>query len=487
MSAAYRAALAATACVAVAAGATGNAPLASAQVQARIAYVPETGPVLTGSSVAWAERHRDGSVSVREVPERTSQVRTVRRFATSGGSRVNVALAGSKAWLGVEVDRTFSTEDPAIPGRVQRSFGRSLGGTLRQLSLECSRDLGDFGVRSIDAYADVLAFRGPNCREGSRMTADGRLEATYPDGAFGLRTAGRFAAWFEGPSSEGRYSVVVRRVDTQHEVLRVASKAFTGPTRDLAVDVDGTVAVLLTDTRGPKVSGLPVEGLAVVSPSEPRPRLLRRHVASSAPVQLLGRRILVLLSERGKPQRLAVLDAKTGRILASGTGVNVEPAFSVDFDSDGDRVASVVRQCHRVAITVTELPPRPVVRNRRCRLRLADRPLLSGRHLRLRVSCRGFTQACQVRVKLRIAGQPVARGLSGPGGHVAVRLNGRERRLLRRRPRLRIDAAYGQYDEEARALHGVVSRRGIFGVRTRDEHELSRISPQGIRRRPDSR
>lgn len=407
-------------------GTLAAAPVALGAPTVTIRHAPEAGPVLFADGTAWVERQADlRSLTLR----RTGRFATSSQITSTDLNPLEASLDGSATQVAVEIDNLQRRTGEVI-SQVLRAAGSD---ALTPLSPFCPKDRLDL-FRSVDTDADAIAFRGPQCGQATVRGPDGG-ERRLPDGVYGLRVAGDFVAWIDGPAGLGTTSpsrsVVVARQDDGTEVYRSPAGALPGWIIDLDLQADGRLAVLYKD--GP--SDRPSARVAVAEPGTPGFTVLPQSFVLGR-VRIAGGRVAGVI-RTGRTQRIGIVD------LARSAEVETSPFVVGDdlelaFDYDGSRLAVAQERCDGVRIVVTEhlqaQPRSPTV----CKLKFDRAPVLTRRGVRVDVSCVGRVIDCSLRIAVLRSGRRLAEGQSDGGGLVTLRLARRERARLKRGQKVRI-------------------------------------------------
>jgi hypothetical protein len=406
-------------------------------------FVPEAGPTFAGRDrLAWVSR-RDRSVLDLWVAGPGRGPRRVQRFVGSDTERLrSPRLSASSTAVGLEllVTRAGPHGEDRIVG--SRSYLGAFGQPLRLVG-SCAG--ASPVVRSIDVQESAAVFRGPRCpRVTVRSLAAGAVATGgLPDGVFGMRLAGPFEAWLEGPT--GSTAAVVREAASGRQVSRVPAGAIV----DQALRDDGTLALLYRGARSHAA------GLALVDPGAARARTLPLTVLAPEGARWVGRGLGVVAAQRASPQAgvLEVVDAQgavTQRIVELGR----DRELMRHTDLTAGAAAWVTRGCTSARIRTISLPASRTTKQRTpaCRLRLRRRATVHEGRLRLGVSCAGFSIDCSARVTVRAGRRVIARGTARynrstpPYAAADMAVGAAGLRLLRehRRTRLRISARIGE-------------------------------------------
>lgn len=186
------------------------------------------------------------------------------------------------------------------------------------------------------------------------------------------------------------------------DVYHVSEQSLPGGLKGLALRADGEVAFVVR-----RAQGVPF-GVGVVSPAQPRPRLIGLPFANYYAVRWAGPLLLVMSAPRYTTGEVAdgtleTVDAQTGRVVhVVARGVE-DRYINERFDSDGRDVVFVTRDCrgatiHRVALsapTQTYRPPAscPLTGAKATRLSRSQISVLRSQ-ISVRFSCVGLTAQC---------------------------------------------------------------------------------------------
>jgi hypothetical protein len=409
------------------------------RVIGRAAFVPISGPVFAGPSVAWVETTRDGKITVRRGPATGGETDVISGIPRSAGK---VQLVGSPAGLVAEVDEFHQVSRGASVQAV-RVFVADPGAAFRVLAPTC--ELSEYDrLRNVDVDgADLLspATAGYNICSAALNSLDG--QSPGQDLGSGhlkmLRLANNAASWFEG---EGLLSnsdikgynpddlVVVDR--SSSIVRRFPAASIPGTVASMDLAGSGAFAVGFSERLAPGRAG----GLLMGAPdgsSLSRAPLPRGHYVP----RYAGEGLAVLGSQWGFGGQGTVLrlDPATGAVIDTLVTGTADAQGSEMFDFDGTRVAFVRPGCNQTEIVVQEGPgTKQTAESRRCPSHLIGRASIRGSTLRLRVSCAGAPRDCLPDVTARLNGRVIARGVgtpnSGPDGTVTLRLRSEAVRTL---------------------------------------------------------
>jgi hypothetical protein len=405
--------------------------LGAERVIGRTPFVPVSGPVLAGPSVAWVETTRDGKITVRRGPAAGGETDVISGIPRSAG---NVQLVGSPAGLVAEVDEFHQVSRGASVQAV-RVFVADPGAAFRVLAPTC--ELSEYDrLRNVDVDgADLLspATAGYNICSAALTSLDG----LSPGRNLGsghlkmMRLAGTSASWFEGEGLLSASDIKGRNPDD----LVVVDRSSGASRRFAAISIPGTVASMDLAASGAFTVGFSDR----LAPGRSGGLLLGKPEAESLTRAPLSRAHYV---PRYADEGLAVLGSPEGfggqgtiRQLNPTTGVPIntlvtgaaDDQLAELFDFDGSHVAYVRPGCNETAIIVQEGPAaNTAAPGQRCPLHLIGRTTIRGSTLRLRVSCAGAPRSCLPDVTARLNGRVIARGVgtpnSGPDGTVTLRL-----------------------------------------------------------------
>ena len=303
----------------LAAFAASATPAAAAPLTVAAGGSITAGPELDGERVVWGEEQR-GDLVVREHAAgtlgelvRLAALRERRRSRGFGG--LGSVLATSADWLAFVENTTtiLSAEGDSVTLTVRSRLrlGPTGGGTPPRLPMPRGTEATAVAVDGpVLAYADERI--GPNGRpEGAQVVVrapEGTRSFLVSRGFSFVRrlhVAGPYVSWLverTGPGGSTSRVVVADRL-TGRVVLRVRpSRRRARGIDDHDLRADGTVALLV----GSATKRFRTD-LAVASPAQPLPRVLRRNVSSTR-VEITGDHVAVpLLDDVSRERALALV------------------------------------------------------------------------------------------------------------------------------------------------------------------------------------
>jgi hypothetical protein len=432
---------------------------AASPVVARLSFVPDSGPVIAGSGVAWTERSGSGSLGVVVQDSDGLRRRVAEVVRTDPWLLTFSDLAGTPEQVLFTVLRNEVTEDPA-GGAVQvLPYAGDPRGVLAPLSGPVPAGGTDSGLRLIDAWRGELAFSGPRSQD---RTIDGPAGPfLLPSGALMPRVAGKWAAWIEQTTIGGsqRPVVVMRNLVTGEQRLRHVLPPNWVSGLDIAED--GSAAVTTWRRDPSRVT------LWVAKPGDHRLRALRTLSRGYRSARIQPGAIVTVSAPKGPPQgrisdgTLQVVDLDGGAPRTIATAVEDQADYS-RYDADERSVVWMHRTCTGVEINRAAIGQHAPAQSppRLCALRLRGALSRTRRGIEMTVSCAGFVRNChlnnttaQVRgpngrwQTVAAAGPTDPDGAETPGGALAIlHLTKHGRTLLRPCPDhlpLRVAAVQG--------------------------------------------
>jgi hypothetical protein len=428
---------------------------------------PRAGPVLAGGAAVWAaELDRHG---FRLLTGRAGGSATELLAVPAGPGRIVIpSLAASPQ----RTVMSYATGSRATRGGTsfERRTVLTLGADGRRETLDEDCRIGGIPdiPRLVDASADAVVF--PRCEpSGHRAVVrdyagPAPVDQHVPAAKLaGLRLAGRYMAWLDGPPGDvnNRADVVVHDRLSGTEAYRIPQAAI-GELHSLDLQADGKVAYSYAAPGGRRV--------AWASPSEPRPHVLPLPARESYEVRIAGDRIAFVTGVQPGAGSLTLGEVGVadlaGRARAVGN-LAEGSLFTDDFDFDGERVAWWSFRCTDAVIRIASAdgPDTSTGPRSGCALRFERPPRLKSAWLRIYPDCFGFgLEACEardVRLTARAGGGRlvVARGRTGD----RVDLTRAGRALLRGRPRVVVRVSAVLVDDagrrERRAGRLVLRRR----------------------------
>lgn len=397
-------------------------------------------PVLAGDHALWASPTRGGALAVRSA-SRAGAPRIVARLPTYRHDIPRAQLAASPRRLAVE--QSFDNGNDREPNQWDSVdvFAGEPAGPLTRLGGRCYDGVYARVFGAVDVSGDALVYW--DCASHAAVVDDaaaGTSEEIPGSSWEGLRLAGRYVAWVNGPYAEEEnggppdsvlvYDRRLRRVVYSVPIERAAQ------VDDVDLGADGTVV-------------LGGQGVSWASPDEPRlHRLpLRRAIYG---VRVAGARVgfartLIGIDEATTDIGYIGLHADREHVVVSGAVSSLDSDHGIgDFDFDGQRFAYEALGCRRLLLHVRVARGHVDAFHRHgCALRFTRRPRVSGRRVSVHVECTAFQFAdCTAHdVRIRIRHALVARGPTA----ARVRITARGRKLLTRPRRVTIAATLRDY------------------------------------------
>jgi hypothetical protein len=411
------------------------------------------GPVLAGERVAWAERGAH-ALTVRGWKPGAAPVPIARYGDFSGNYPGRARLAASSEALVVE--RISSSPRGAASGNDWAGrdvFAGPPDGPLANLSGTCPPIFPAL-PRTVDVSGDeVLSI---NCDDQAvvRDLSSGS-DQPIPASQYGLRLAGRYAAWVERGS--GGESVVVY----DRTAASVAYETAVGSgsiVRDLDLQADGTIAFAYART-GERAS------VGWASLSEPETHTTALPQTPGYHVKIANGRIGFItghvVGRDVARARIGYVDVASGRVRTVATGAE-DDADEERFDFDGQRFAWYSLGCTEAIVHVTPANTHQRAVRRGCQLRLDRAPTVRDGRVAIEPDCSLFAGGYCSRIRrVRVRHH---RALVASGREAGdVRLTPHGRTLLHADGRLpvRITATLGDDAgrREQRSTSAVLERR----------------------------
>jgi hypothetical protein len=327
---------------------------------------------LAGARTLWTAERSDGGFDLYEARSgKARRLRSFRPHVPNSAEFVSLgpelAANGTTTWL--EITKLVVEKDPQASSTrpTSRLLTGSAGGPLTEFS-RC--DHPTFPLRGGLDASDALLALG---------RCDGTVEirdltgATHPtvtgSNVDGIRVAGRYVAWHEGPPPGDDHpapeAIVVYDTVKGAELYRIPAAEAPPRIYSFALDNDGTTVFGFdpdpNDTRSDTRVGW-------ASPGEPSFHRLGLRATAGYTVKLVDGRLLLIrsLQRSGVSRRTELMAGSLRgpkRVLARDTA-----GFSFDFD--GRRVLYVKRTCHGRRVTRRSVssfhkaaePPRCVLR-----------------------------------------------------------------------------------------------------------------------------
>jgi hypothetical protein len=308
---------------------------------------------LAGSRTLWTVGRSDGGFDLYEA--RSGSARRLQSFRPRVPNNAELvvltpalAASGPTNWL--QITKTTVEKDPQT-GTIQPT-DRFLTGRAEAPLTEFARcDQPSFpGRGGLDASKTVLAFGRCDGTVEIRDLSRATEPVVSGSNANAIRTAGRYVAWLEGPSSGGdRYApdaVVVYDRVRRAELYRVPAAEAPPRIYSFTLDTDGTTAFSFdpdpTDARLESRVGW-------ASPGAPSFHDLGLRATAGYTLKLVDGRLLLNRSrDRSGPSTRS--DLLIGRLRGHKRVLARDPA-SLRLDFDGRSVLYVKRTCHARRVT----------------------------------------------------------------------------------------------------------------------------------------
>jgi hypothetical protein len=321
------------------------------------------GPAIAGPGVAWVERERDGALTLHEAVTRDRRVERFPQPPPDRGAPLaqSAILTGDSTGLAMQLLTTRNTtESPAGDVTVTAQYLTGPFGSALQSLATCDIMPGSVFGEMAPVLGGV-AYR--QCDGKLRIVLPGEPDRLAGDDVHGVRSAGNFVAWTDGPYNAGAQhsAIVVYDVRAGHVAYRLQPAAVPNPLKSFTLQSDGKVAF----SFDPNPADQSLRAVAAwASPSEPRLHQLGLPERRFYALRIAGKRVVYArdVGRSGSSDRveLGIADLEGhGRTL-------VRDGIVGHFDFDGRRVAFARKACGQLRL---ELRLARTLRPTRCRRR----------------------------------------------------------------------------------------------------------------------